>query len=429
MSTNAIADIDAYCNQLADAAVAASQTLTLLDGAKRTAVLLAIADRLVERTEALVNANAADMARADELGLTDAMKDRLRIDAGRVKKMADSVRQIAGQVDPVGQIIEGYVRPNGLRIEKVRVPIGVVLIIYESRPNVTSDAAALCIKSGNATILRGGKEAIHSNAAIADVVREALRSQGVDPNAVQLVGTTDRAAVGALLKMEGRISLAIPRGGESLIRAVVEQAQIPVIKHYTGNCHVYVDAGARSLPTGMVRDIVVNAKTQRPGVCNAAETILFHKDAGDLLVECCCALAAEGVELRVCDRTAKLLGGKVKTKPATEADWGTEYLDLIVAVKVVDTLGEATAHINRYGSKHTDAILTADTFAADAFVAQVDSADVMVNCSTRFSDGGEYGLGAEIGISTDKLHARGPMGAADLTTYKWVVRGHGQIRH
>jgi glutamate-5-semialdehyde dehydrogenase len=428
MSDDQILDISAYCNGLADAGVTASRKLPLLDGTKRTAVLRAIADQLVERTDALVAANAKDLAGADDLGLTDAMKDRLKIDAARVKKMADSVRQIAEQTDPVGQVIEGYVRPNGLRIEKVRVPIGVVLIIYESRPNVTSDAAALCIKSGNAVILRGGKEAIHSNTAIAEVVREALAAEGVNPDVVQLVATTDRAAVGELLKMDGRISVAIPRGGESLIRAVVEQARIPVIKHYTGNCHVYVDSGAVRLPAGMARDIVVNAKVQRPGVCNAAETILFHAECGELIVDSCRALAEAGVELRVCERAAALLGDNVPGGPATEEDWHAEYLDLIVAVKVVDSLDEAVEHINKYGSHHTDAIVTADVMAADSFVAQVDSADVMVNCSTRFSDGGEYGLGAEIGISTDKLHARGPMGAADLTTYKWVVRGNGQVR-
>ncbi len=426
-----IENVGAYCEELADRAVAASRSLVRLDGQTRSAILLAVADGLERQTGQLVEANANDLARAGELGLTEAMTDRLRLDAARVKKMADSVRQIAGQVDPVGQIIEGCVRPNGLRLSKVRCPIGVVLIIYESRPNVTSDAAALCIKSGNAVVLRGGKESIHSNTAIAGVVRQAAADQGVDPNMVQLVQTTDRSAVGALLQMADRIDLAIPRGGESLIRAVVEQAHIPVIKHYTGNCHVYVDAGAAQLPDGMVREICVNAKTQRPGVCNAAETLLFHADVGALQVEACRALAAEGVELRVCERSAAILDGHVadgQLVPATEEDWHAEYLDMICAIKVVDSMDEAIAHINQYGSQHTDAILSADVLAADRFVNEVDSADVMVNCSTRFSDGGEYGLGAEIGISTDKLHARGPMGAADLTTYKWVVRGDGQCR-
>ena len=424
-------DVQSYCDQLADQAVAAGRDLLKLSGEKRTAILRAVADGLEAQAAALVQANAKDLAGADDLGLTDAMKDRLRLDEPRIRKMADCVRQIAAQVDPVGQVIEGYVRPNGLRLAKVRVPIGVVLIIYESRPNVTSDAAALCINSANAVVLRGGKEALHSNSAIARVIRDAVQAQGVNPDIVQLVQTTDRAAVGALLKQVGKIDLAIPRGGESLIRAVVEQAHIPVIKHYTGNCHVYVDQYAAGLGEGVARDICVNAKTQRPGVCNAAETILFHTNAGPIAVDTCRALAAAGVELRVCERSKKLLQGHVadgQLVDATEDDWHAEYLDLICAIRMVDSVDEAIAHINRYGSQHTDAVLSADVSSAEQFVKEVDSADVMVNCSTRFSDGGEYGLGAEIGISTDKLHARGPMGAADLTTYKWVVRGQGQCR-
>ena len=430
-ATDPHVDVQAYCDELADRAVQASRALNRLDGAKRAAVLAAVADGLADNAEAIIEANARDLAGADELGLTDAMKDRLRLDAARIGKMADSVRQIAGQTDPVGQVIEGYVRPNGLRIEKRRVPIGVVLIIYESRPNVTSDAAALCIKSGNAVILRGGKESLHSNAAIADTLRAAIERQGVSADIVQLVGTTDRAAVGHLLKMQGRIDLAIPRGGESLIRAVVEQARIPVIKHYTGNCHVYVDRYAAGLGEGVARDICVNAKTQRTGVCNAAETMLFHADAAAVMVDTCRALAAAGVELRVCERSKELLASHVATDQlvdAGEEDWHAEYLDMICAIKVVDSIDDAIDHVNRYGSHHTDAILSADVASVERFVSEIDSADVMVNCSTRFSDGGEYGLGAEIGISTDKLHARGPMGAADLTTYKWVVRGSGQCR-
>ena len=431
MTTETQLDVSSYCQTLADHALSAGRGLAVLPGEKRNAVLRGIGDLLEAHVAEIVKANDDDLARSDELGLTQAMKDRLRLDETRIRKMAHSVRQIAEQIDPVGQMIEGYVRPNGLRLEKVRVPLGVVMVIYESRPNVTSDAAALAIKSGNAIILRGGKEAIYSNLAIGQVIREAVETQGVDPNIVQVVETPDRAVVGALLKMEGRIDVVIPRGGEGLIRAVVEQSRIPVVKHYTGNCHVYVDEHATDLPAGVARDIVVNAKTQRPGVCNAAETFLFHQAAGDLAVECCRALTEAGVELRACPRTLDLLKGKVdeaKLKPAADEDWTTEYLDLICAVKIVESLEGAVHHINRYGSRHTDAILTAAAWAADTFVARVDSADVMVNCSTRFSDGGEYGLGAEIGISTDKLHARGPMGAADLTTYKWVVRGHGQIR-
>jgi len=423
-NTPDVGDVAAYCNQLADQAQLASRSLASTKDSQRSAALDAVADRLIANTQKLIEANAKDLVTGKEMGLSDAMLDRLKLDESRVKKMADSVRQIAAQTDPIGEIIEGYVRPNGLRLQKVRVPLGVVLIIFESRPNVTSDAAALCIKSGNATILRGGKEAIHSNSAIAQCVQGGLQDAGLDPNSVQLVGTTDRAAVGVLLKLEGKIDLAIPRGGESLIRAVVEQAHIPVIKHYTGNCHVYVDA---SCDHDMAVDICLNSKTQRTGVCNATETILIHKDAAEagLLKRIGDALIEKGVEIR---GDSAVCGALSQVKAADEADWHAEYLDMIVAMRVVDSLDEAAAHINKYGSKHTDAIVTDQVDAADRFVVTVDSANTFVNCSTRFSDGGEYGLGAEIGISTDKLHARGPMGAADLTTYKWVAYGNGQTR-
>ncbi len=418
------ADVKRYCHDLATRAQSAGRLLSASSGAVRAAALHQVAQLIGERAEAIEQANARDLAAARDAGLADAMVDRLKLDRGRIDKIAQSVRQIADQVDPVGQVIEGYVRPNGLRLEKVRVPIGVVLIIYESRPNVTSDAAALCIKSGNAVILRGGKEAIHSNAALAACVRDGLAQAGLDPDCVQLVETTDRAAVTELLQLEGLIDLAIPRGGESLIRAVVQQAHIPVIKHYTGNCHVYVDAEADD---DMAVAICINAKTQRPGVCNAAETLLVHADAAKrgLLKRIVEALAERGVEVRGDERTCAVFPN---ARPATEEDWATEYLDLVMAVRVVDSLDEAVAHINRYGSRHTDAIVSRSIVAADRFVQTVDSANVFVNCSTRFSDGGEYGLGAEIGISTDKLHARGPMGAADLTTYKWIARGNGQVR-
>ncbi|MFW6061071.1 MAG: glutamate-5-semialdehyde dehydrogenase, partial [Phycisphaeraceae bacterium] len=309
-------------------------------------------------------------------------------------------------------------------LQKVRVPIGVVLIIFESRPNVTCDAAALCLKSGNAAILRGGKEAAHSNSAIAACVQQGLQNAGLDPHVCQLVETPDRAAVGELLKLEGLIDLCIPRGGESLIRAVVEQAHIPVIKHYTGNCHLYIDEDCHER---MALDLTVNAKTQRTGVCNAVETLLVHRSAAErgLLKKLCQALADKNVELRGDDATREVFPD---AKPATEEDWTTEYLDSILAVRVVDSLDDAIAHINRYGSRHTDAICTSRLDHADTFVQRVDAANVFVNCSTRFSDGNQYGLGAEIGISTDKLHARGPMGAEDLTTYKWVAYGSGQLR-
>ena len=417
-------DVATYCATAADRAVAASRILASASGAARSAALRKAADRLNASADHVLQANARDLQAGKANRLSDAMLDRLHLDASRLAKIADSVRQIADQPDPVGQVIEGYVRPNGLRIEKVRVAIGVVLIIYESRPNVTSDAAALCVKSGNAAILRGGKEAMHSSVAIARCLREGIAEAGLPEDAVQLVETTDRAAVGYLLKMEGKIDLAIPRGGESLIRAVVEQAHIPVIKHDTGNCHVYVD---EFCDDAMAVEICVNAKTQRPGVCNAAETILIHRKAAErgLLTAICKALTAKGCEIRGDAETCRLYS---YARPAVESDWSAEYLDLIVAMRVVESLGDAVEHINRYGSRHTDAIVTDRVAHADQFVQEVDSANVLVNCSTRFSDGGEYGLGAEIGISTDKLHARGPMGAADLTTYKWIVRGNGQIR-
>lgn len=418
------ADVGEYCRQLATCAQSASRSLALVSGAARAAALRGIADLIDHRADEIVDANAKDLVAADEVGVSEAFKGKLILDTADVAKMAIAVRQIAEQVDPVGQIIEGYVLPSGIRLQKVRVPIGVLLIIFESRPNVTSDAAALCLKSGNAVILRGGKEAVHSNAAIARCVRDGLADAGLDADAVQLVETTDRVAVGELLRLEGLIDVCIPRGGESLIRAVVEQAHIPVIKHYTGNCHVYVD---ELCDEQMAMDICVNAKTQRPGVCNAAETLLFHKstvDAG-LMQRICVTLRDQGVEVRGDQVVQQAVDHAVA---ATDDDWYAEFLDLVVAVRVVDDIDQAIDHINTYGSRHTDAIVTNASASADRFVQCVDSANTFVNCSTRFSDGGEYGLGAEIGISTDKLHARGPMGAADLTTYKWVAYGNGQVR-
>ena len=417
-------DLTGYCDQLADAALAASRCLATSSGAERCAALRAIAKAIRAGKSQLQEANKLDLDAGRQSGLSPAMLDRLELTDARIEAMARSVEQIAEQPDPVGKVIEGRVLDNGIRLQKWRVPIGVVLIIYESRPNVTCDAAALCLKSGNATILRGGKEALHSNRQIAECVRQGITSAGLDPAAVQLVQTTDRAAVTALLKMQGSIDLCIPRGGESLIRAVVEQAHIPVIKHYTGNCHLYIDANCDDQ---MAVDICINAKTHRTGVCNAVETLLFHTDAAasGLLTRVCEALAGLGVEVRGDAQTQAVFAG---AKTATEEDWATEYLDKIVAVRVVDSLDQAARHINHYGSKHTDAIVTNDLAAAERFVQVIDSANVFVNCSTRFSDGGQYGLGAEIGISTDKLHARGPMGADDLTTTKWVAYGSGQVR-
>jgi len=416
-------NLEQYANQLASAARQAGRKMAVVLGAQRNQALKMIAEALHNQADVLIAENAKDLAAAKENNLTTAMIDRLRIDSARIEKMASAVDEVAEQTDPVNEVIAGWVRPNGLRIEKRRVPIGVVAIIYEARPNVTSDAAALCIKSGNACVLRGGKESFYSNMAIGRVITKALTKAGLPAEAVQIVNTTDRALVPILLKQEDNIDLVIPRGGESLIRAVVEQSRIPVIKHYTGNCHVYVDA---SCPLDLAESLVVNAKTQRPGVCNAAESLLFHEQvAGQFIPAIGKRLVDMGVEIRGCERTQRLFAG---AKPAAEQDYAAEYLDLIVSVKVVDSLTEAVDHINKYGSHHTDAILTHDVRAADEFIAGVDSGNVMVNCSTRFSDGCEYGLGAEIGISTDKLHARGPMGAADLTTYKWIVTGYGQLR-
>jgi glutamate-5-semialdehyde dehydrogenase len=420
-------DWKSYVETLGKSARRASEQLAVLNGAARTAALGRMAGLIRERREALIEANRLDVEAAQKAELQPALVERLKLNDKRVAAMADGIEQIAGQVDPVGQVIEGYVRPNGLRIQKTRVPIGVVLFFYESRPNVTSDAAALCLKSGNAIILRGGKEALHSNRAIVAIIADALRDSGIDPAAVQLVDSTDRALVPHLLKLDKHIDLVIPRGGESLIRAVVSESTIPVLKHFTGNCHVYVDAATGTMERE-VRDVCVNAKTSYPGgaVCNAVEHLLFHQDAAPkLLAKVCEDLAARGVEVRADERSRQFYP---QAKPATDADWDTEYLSFIVGVKVVDSLDEAVRHINDHGSHHTDAILTADARAADSFVRRVDSASVMVNASTRFADGGEYGLGAEIGISTDKLHARGPMGASDLTTYKWVVTGDGHVR-
>lgn len=424
-------DIPQYCQDLANQAAVSAGLLNKTSAGQRDSALKRIAQNIRVNSAALIEQNKLDLAAGQKNNLSAALLDRLELTPQRVEKIAASVEQIADQPSPVGQIIEGRVLSNGIRLEKMRVPIGVILIIFESRPNVTCDAAALCIKSGNSVILRGGKEAKHTNSAIADCVQKGLSENGIDPNTAQLVATTDRSAVGELLGMAGQIDLCIPRGGKSLIHAVVDQAKIPVIKHYTGNCHVYVDSGAN--PKQAI-DICVNAKAQRPGVCNAAETILFHKDnaKSGALKDVLTALYEKGVEIRAdkktldCCKDVSPLNNSLK--PLAEEDWAQEFLELTVAVGVVDSLDNAIAHINKYGSKHTDAIVTQSVTSAEKFIAQVDSANVFVNCSTRFSDGGQYGLGAEIGISTDKLHARGPMGAGDLTTYKWVARGDGQIR-
>ena len=413
----------AYVERIGRAARAAAATLATTTGAQRDAALAACAAALLDRKSQLQAANEKDLARSDELGLSSAMVNRLTLDDERIESMAAALEEIAAQVDPVGRAVAAYNRPNGLRIEKRRVPIGVVAIIYESRPNVTSDAAGLCLKSANAAILRGGKEAIHSNLAIAEALREGIVAAGLPPACVTVIDDTDRAIVPALCTADAFLDLIVPRGGKGLIRAVTEAATIPVIKHYDGVCHVYVHSAA---DLDMAETICLNAKCQYPAVCNAMETLLIDAAVAEsFLPRIAEKLRAEGVELRGCQRSRALLADLAE---AAEEDWRTEYLDLILSVRVVDGLGEAVGHINEYGSGHTDAIVTRSIAAADAFVARVDSASVMVNASTRLSDGGEYGLGAEIGISTDKLHARGPMGADDLTTYKWIVTGSGHVR-
>ena len=417
------ADVTQEVLRMARLARQAARQLATLSGNVRNAALLRIADGLIAHKAELLEANVVDLREAKNSNLALPMISRLTLSEKKIETMAASVREIAGQTDPVGQTIEAYDRPNGLRIEKRRVPIGVIAIIYESRPNVTSDAAALCLKSGNACILRGGKESVHSNQTIAKIIREALVAAQVDPDAVQLIATTDRAAVGVLVTAQGLVDLAIPRGGESLIRAVVDQATIPVIKHYKGVCHIYIDKYADA---DMAVAIALSAKVDGCAVCNTAECILVHKDISARILPRLAAKFREAkVEMRADARSQGLLQN---AKLAAESDWGAEYLDLIVAIKQVNSIDEAIAHITQYGSQHTDAIITGDIAAANKFIQNVDSASVMVNASTRWADGFEYGLGAEIGISTDKLHARGPMGAADLCTYKFIVTGNGHIR-
>ena len=416
-------DYKKYALRLAETAKEASREIAWLSTDEKNAALLSMAGLLERRREEIEEANRKDLAAGEKAGLSAALLDRLRITPERLRAMADGLRDVAALDDPVGRVIDERIRPNGLVITRVRDPIGVIGIIYESRPNVTVDAAGLCLKSGNAVILRGGKEAIHSNLVLAGILRRAMEDTALPVDALQIVSVTDREVVGELLKMDQFIDLIIPRGGESLIRAVVEGSTIPVIKHYQGICHIYVAASA---DFEMALDIVENAKTQRPGVCNAVETLLVDKRIVDtFLPKVEVRLSGKGVELRGCDVARAILPG---IKAAVEADWKEEYLDLILSVKVADGVAAAVEHINTYGSRHSDAIITGEEKEAEYFVRRVDSAAVYVNASTRFTDGGEFGLGSEIGISTDKLHARGPMGLEELTTYKYVIRGEGQIR-
>jgi len=412
-----------WCLHLAQRAKTASASIAITPTAVKNRWLLASASALEARQSELLEANAKDVAAAPSFGLNAAAIDRLTLTPKRIAAAAEGLRQVAALPDPVGEVREASQRPNGLQVMKVGVPLGVVFFIYESRPNVTVDAAALCVKSGNAVILRGGKEAIHSNTALHRLLGEELARAGIPPDVVQLVPTTDRQAVSHLLAMNASIDLVIPRGGKSLIQRVASEAKMPVLKHYDGVCHVYVDASA---DLDMAERIVVNAKCQRPGTCNAAECLLVHRAiANEFLPRVGRTLAASGVEMRGCELTQQLIPG---AKRATEEDYRTEYLDLVISVKVVADLAEAVSHIGVFGSHHTDAIVTRDLNAARLFTQQVDSAAVMVNASTRFNDGFELGLGAEIGISTDRFHARGPCGLRELTTYKYVVTGDGQVR-
>jgi len=412
-------DLKKQMRFLAERSRDASRALAKLDAETKNSLLRAMADGIEKSADRIQSANAKDIEAGKKAGLSSAMLDRLALTDKRLSEMAKGVREVAALPDPVGKTISEWTRPNGMRIQKVRVPIGVILIIYESRPNVTADAGCLCFKTGNAVILRGGSEAIHSNLAIAD----AMNVPGLPANSIIVVPTTDRAAIDEMLQLDDLINLCIPRGGEGLIRAVAEKSRIPVIKHYKGVCHVYVD---RDADFDMAEKIVVNAKCQRPGVCNAIETLLIdEKIADQFLPRVAKALAENKVELRGDERTRQLVPS---AKPATEDDWYAEYLDLILAVRVINGVDEAVDHITKYGSAHSDAIVTGNKATAEKFLREVDSSSVFWNASTRLADGGQYGFGAEIGISTDKLHARGPMGLEELTSYKFVVVGDGQLR-
>jgi len=408
---------------VAEAARQAARIVAKAPEAARSAAIAAIADAIDRARPEILAANARDVAAGHEAGLGAAMIDRLRLDDARIAGLSRAVREIAAAPGLVGRVERAEVRPNGLEVQRVRIPLGVVAMIYEARPNVTTDAAALCLKAGNACILRGGREAIESNRALLGAVHAGLVAGGLPAEAVQLVPLTDREAIADLVKLDELIDLCIPRGGEGLIRYVAEHARVPVIKHYKGVCHVYVHAAA-DLDAAL--RIVENAKVSRPGVCNALETLLIDAAIAPAFVPRLVAALGDRVELRGDPATRELGGDAVR--PATEADWYAEYLDLILAVRVVDGIEAAIAHIERYGSSHTEAIVTREDAAAERFVREVDSSTVLVNASTRFADGGELGLGAEIGVSTTRLHAYGPMGAEGLTTTKFVVRGAGQLR-
>ncbi|WP_415176978.1 glutamate-5-semialdehyde dehydrogenase [Porticoccus sp.] len=415
-------DLKAYMQQLGQQARNASRVIAAASTETKNAALLAIAEALDSNRASVLSANALDMQNGHDSSLDAALLDRLELNNARVDAMIEGLRQVAELPDPIGVISDRKTRPSGIEVAKMRVPLGVVGIIYESRPNVTVDAASLCLKSGNATILRGGSEAIESNRAIADCIRKGLASTGLPETIVQVIEITDRAAVGELITMTDSVDVIIPRGGKGLIERISREARVPVIKHLDGICHVYIDDKA---DLEMAFNIAMNAKTHRYGVCNAMETLLVAEAvASRILPRLAEAYRAKGVELRGCEKTCAI----IDCLPATEEDWHTEYLAPILSIRVVADMDEAMAHIARYGSQHTESIVTTDDTRSSRFLAEVDSSSVMVNASTRFADGFEYGLGAEIGISTDKIHARGPVGLEGLTSQKWIVFGHGEIR-
>jgi glutamate-5-semialdehyde dehydrogenase len=412
-----------YLDQMGERAVAAKKSLQSLEAEEKNKILLQIAQALPANAERILQENAKDYAIAEENGMSQGLLDRLKLTRERIEGMAEGIRQITELSDPVGQVIETIERPNGLHIEKVRVPMGVIGIIYEARPNVTADAFGLCFKSGNVVILKGGKDALYSNLAVTGVIRSVLTDAGIDPNVIQLIDNNDRSVTTEFMRLKKYVDLLIPRGGAGLIRAVVENSTVPVIETGTGNCHIYVDEEAdlaKAIP------IIINAKTQRIGVCNACESILVHEKIADAFLPALGkALAEKKVEVRGDEKVLEQIPDAVK---ATEEDYGKEYLDYIVSIKTVSSVEEAIEHINRYNTGHSDAILTENKERAAKFLREIDSACVYVNASTRFTDGFEFGFGAEIGISTQKLHARGPMGLKELMSYKYTITGNGQIR-
>lgn len=413
-----------YIETLGKNAKAAEPFIAVASTNVKNKALIAIADALTQKTPLIIEKNGIDLENAVKNNMSKAMQDRLMLNEDRIKGIADAVLKLADSEDVIGSVDSGFIRPNGLKITKIRVPLGVIGIIFESRPNVTVDAATLCLKAGNAVILRGGKEAVNSNKCLAQVMREAVKSAGLPEDVIQLVEDTSRETASEMMKLNKYLDVLIPRGGSGLIQAVVNQATVPVIETGTGNCHVYVDDSA---DVEMAADIVDNGKTQRPSVCNAIESLLVHKNIAEKILPAVKKrLDRHNVEIRGCERTAEILGDCVV--PVSEEDYGTEFLDYIISVKVVDSVDEAISHINKYGTGHSEAIITKSLENAERFQKMIDAAAVYVNASTRFTDGGEFGYGAEIGISTQKLHARGPMGLRELTTVKYLINGNGQIR-